>query len=636
MSSNSNIELVNLDFATLKNSLKKYLANQDKFSDYDFDGSNMSVLLDLLAYNTYINSYYLNMVTSEMFLDSAQLRESVLSHAKELNYLPRSFQSASARVNLIVTPTTSVNDVTLLKGTSFTSRIGDNTFSFVVDENLIQANNVAGTFTFSDVDIFEGELISETFVFNSNTILPQVVISNPTVDLRSLEVFVYEDNGETILNYTKGTTFLGLVSNSQVYFVQPARNDLYEIVFGNGTQGRQPKDGSTIVVGYRACSGELPNGAAVFSTNDTIDGHANIQVTTVSFASGGLVHESLQSIKKNAPRAFQTQERAVTASDYKIILQTNFPEIESISVFGGENADPPQYGKVFISVDVTDSDGVPQFKKDIYREFIRTVTPLSIDPVFINPEFMYLEINSIVRYNLNNVSITENNLKTLIENKIQIFNELNLDDFDVTFRYSKLVSDIDSVDSSILSNQTNVALYKEITPLTSEENTYTLNFYNSLDNRFLEALPAVHRSQEFHSVMTTPFIFDNQTCMIADDHAGILNIYAISGTNHVLIKPIGTVNYQTGRVLIAKFQPSSYPAGSIRVKVRTRENDVNALRNNILRIKTSDINVFVVSNRGGSSTVGSSSATSGSTASDSSSVSSPPPSSLGGGGSFGY
>lgn len=591
MSSNSNIELVNLDFPTLKSSLRKYLASQEKFSDYDFDGSNISVLLDLLAYNTYINSFYLNMVTSEMFLDSAQLRESVISHAKELNYLPRSFQSASARVNITVTPATSVEDVTLLKGTSFTSRVGDNTYSFVVEDNLIQANVSSGSYTFANVEIFEGELISETFVFTSNTNLPQVVLSNPTVDVRSLEVYVYEDNGETVLTYTKGTTFLGLNANSQVYFIQPARNDLYEIVFGNGSQGRPPKDGSTVVVGYRACSGELPNGAAVFSTNSTIDGHANIQVTTVSSATGGLIHESLQSIKANAPKAFQTQERAVTASDYKIILQTNFPEIESINVFGGEDADPPQYGRVFICVDLEDSDGVPQYKKDVYRDFVKTVTPLSIDPVFIDPEFMYLQVTCNTRYNLNTITISESTLKTLIENKIQIYNELNLDDFNVTFRYSKLLSDIDSVNSSVLSNETDVVLYKEITPSTLVENTYTINFNNELDNPYVERVSSTHRAQDAHAVYTSTFTFENQICRIEDDNAGKLNIVAITGDNHIILKPIGTVDYVTGKILIEKFLPASYPAGPIRIQVVTKENDISALRNNILRIKPTDITV---------------------------------------------
>lgn len=595
MSANTNLELVNLDFTTLKNSFKNYLRSQDKFSDYDFDGSNISVLLDVLAYNTYLNSFYLNMVSSEMFLDSAQLRDSVISHAKELNYVPRSFQSASARVNITVTPSSSVDFVTMLKGTSFTSRVGGNTFTFSVNENLVQSSNT-NSFVFENVDLYEGDLVSESFVYTSNTSTPQVVLSNPTVDTRSLEVYVYEDNGTNILTYQRGSTFLGLNANSQVFFVQPSRNDLYEIVFGNGTQGREPKNGSIVVVGYRICSGELPNGASVFSPNGVIDGHANVQVTTVSSASGGLIHETLQSIKKNAPRAFQTQERAVTASDYKIILSTQFPEIESLNVFGGEDADPPQYGRVFVCVDLRDADGVPEYKKTIYRNYLRTVTPLSIDPVFIDPDFLNLRIESNVKYNLNTINITESSLSTLIFNKIQTFNEVNLDQFDVTFRYSNLVSDIDDTNTSILSNETLVYPYKEITPLTTANNTFVINFYNKLYSDYTEAASTTHRSQDVHSVYSSTFTYNSQTCRLEDDNAGKLNIVAISGDSHIILTTVGTVDYETGRLVVENFRPDSY-SGPMKIFITTDSNDVNALRNTIVRIRNTDIVVTLESQR---------------------------------------
>jgi hypothetical protein len=591
MSANTNLEIVNLDFFTLKNNLKKYLSSQEQFKDYDFNGSNFSVLLDLLSYNTYMNSFYLNMAVSEMFLDSAQIRDSVISHAKELNYLPRSFQSASAIVNLTITPNTPVDSVTILKGTSLTSRIGSNTYSFFVDENII-LTSTNGVFTANGVTIYEGELVSETFLYDSSQEL-NLVLSNPTIDTRSISVFVAEDNGENVLEYTRGTTFLGLNANSQVFFVQSARNERYEIVFGNGIQGRIPKDGSAVVVGYRVCNGELPNGAAVFSINAPIDGHSNVSISVVNAAQGGLVSESLQSIKKNAPRAFQTQERAVTASDYKIALQTEFPEIESINVFGGEDADPPQYGRVFICVNLENSIGTPAFKKQIYRDYIRTITPLSIDPVFIDPDFMFIQVTTLLRYNIAFASVPENSLKSLAENKIQSFNEQNLNDFGVTFRYSKLVAEIDSIDKSIVSNETDVLVYKEITPSTSRPNTFTINFYNELDNPFVEEAFQTHRAQDQHALFTTSFTFENQLCRIEDNNVGGLNIVAITGDTHVIVKPIGLVNYSTGKVLIENFQPSSFPPGPIRVFAITKENDVAALRNNILQIKPSDISVSV-------------------------------------------
>jgi len=588
MSANTNIELVNLDFPTLKESLKKYLSNQDQFKDYDFTGSNINVLLDLLAYNTYMNSFYLNMVASEMFLDSAQLRDSIMSHAKELNYLPRSFRSAEALVNLTITPSIVTDTVTILKGTSFTSRVGSNTFSFVVDENII-LSSTTGVFVANNITLYEGELVSETFIYNSSNSISQLVLSNPTIDTSSIEVYVYEDNGQNILTYNRGTTFLGLNSNSQVFFIQPSRNDRYEIVFGNGTQGRQPKDGSAVVVGYRVCSGELPNGAAVFSPNDTIDGHANVIVNTVLVATGGAIHETNQEIKKNAPRFFQTQERAVTVGDYKIALQTRFPEISSISVFGGEDADPPQFGRVFICTTLQDSDGVPDFKKDIYKDYIKTITPLSIDPVFIDAEFSFISVNTNVRYNINALQTTESSLIALVDNKIQTYNQLYLNNFDVTLRYSRLISDIDEADASIISNETEIILYKEISPDVTQENTFVLNYYNSLDNSYVEQIPAVHRAEDRHAVFSSTFIFENQTCRLEDDNNGKLNIVAILDTTHRTIKTVGRVDYLLGQIVIEKFQPAGYVGGPIRVQVLTKENDILGIKNNIIRIKPTDI-----------------------------------------------
>jgi hypothetical protein len=593
MSSNSNIELVNLDFASLKNSLKKYLANQDQFKDYDFEGSNMNVLIDILSYNTYMNSFYLNMIASEMFLDSAQIRDSIMSHAKELNYLPRSFRSSQATVNITITPSIATDTVTILKGTSFTSRVGSNTFTFVTNDNVV-INSDVGVFVANNISLFEGELVSETFTYDFSNTVAQMIISNPTVDTESIEVYVYEDNGQTVIPYTKGTTFLGLQSNSQIFFIQPARNDRYEIVFGNGTQGRQPKDGSVVVVGYRVCNGELPNGAAIFAPDDAIDGHSNVVVTTLLAATGGSIHETNQSIKKNAPRFFQTQERAVTVSDYRVALQTQFPEIQNISVYGGEDADPPQFGRVFISVDLQNADGVPAYKKQIYKDYVKTITPLSIEPVFIDPEFMYVEVSTNVRFNLNTIQIPQGSLESLITNKIQIYNQINLNSFEATLRYSKLVADIDSADSSIISNETNTVLYKEITPSTVQENTYALNFYNVLEQIFKQQASVVHRSQDLHAVYSTPFVYENQLCRIEDDNVGRLSIVAITGDNHQRIKFIGSVEYNTGKVIIEKFRPSAFSGGAMRIYVVTKENDVNGLKNNILTIKPTDISVTTV------------------------------------------
>ncbi|NDB29851.1 hypothetical protein EB151_09925, partial [archaeon] len=327
---NTSIDLVGLDFNSIKTNLKTYLKNNTAFKDVDFEGSNISVLIDLLSYNTYLNSFYTNMVASEMFLDTAALRDSVVSHAKALNYTPRSFVSASANVTISISPTSSTNSVVIPKGTSFTSRVGSNTFTFTTNENLVLSNPNNNVFT-SNLTIYEGSYLTDSFVMNYSNSSQRFVISNPTVDTSSISVTVIEDNGDNSINYSKATSLIGMTSVSNNYFIEAAENQQYEIKFGDNVFGRKPKDGSVIVAEYRTSSGELPNGASTFSNDGNIDGHSNVSVSTVSNASGGALNEPIESIRYNAPRAFQTQNRAVTASDYETILKSNFSDIQSIS-----------------------------------------------------------------------------------------------------------------------------------------------------------------------------------------------------------------------------------------------------------------------------------------------------------------
>jgi hypothetical protein len=298
MAANGSINLVNLDFETLKESFKVYLGSQTAFKDYDLSGSNVNVLLDVLSYNTYINSFYLNMVASEMFLDTAQLRASVISHAKELNYTPRSFRSARATVNIAITPLNpnGITAVTIPRGTSFTSKVGSNTHTFSTSDNILITGATAGTFTAANVEIYEGSLVTDTFVYNSTSSEQRFILQNPTVDTTSIRLYVTEDNGSSVLVYNQANSYIGLTSSSKTFFVQAADNDLYEIVFGNGYQGRAPKHGSLISAVYRVGNGELPNGCSIFSSDDAIDGHTNVQVTTLVTASGGAIYENLSLI----------------------------------------------------------------------------------------------------------------------------------------------------------------------------------------------------------------------------------------------------------------------------------------------------------------------------------------------------
>lgn len=587
---NGSINLVNLDFQSLKTSLKSYLSSQSTFRDYDFSGSNINVLLDLLSYNTYINTFYLNMVGNEMFMDTAQLRESVISHAKELNYTPRSFRSAAAKVNVYVTPSSNATTtVNLMRGLTFTSKVGANTYTFTLPDNIAITGSSNGVFTASNVEIYEGSLVTDTYIYNSTSSTQRFVLSNPTIDTTSLRVYVTEDNAANVLTYSLANTYLGVESTSQVYFLQAAEQDLFEIKFGNGTQGRLPKHGAAVSAVYRVGNGELPNGASTFSSDEGIDGHTNVAITTVESAVGGRVHETTEEIRKNAPRFYQTQERAVTALDYKTLLQLAYPEITSINVYGGEEEDPPRYGKVVISTDVANADGVAENKKSVWRAFLKEKCPLTIDPVFVDPTFLNLEINSKVYYNINNTTRTENDLKSAVATKIRVFNEINLQDFNTSFRYSKLVADIDSVDMSIKSNDTDVIMYKDLNPALNSTAPFKIEFLNTI--RILNV--------DSHSITSTYFTYKGNLSRLQDDGAG--NIYIVSqamlGGSPASVTKVGSVDYNTGIISISSLNITSYQGDAIRVRALSDLKDITAVRNNIIRIKDSDITVSLIGTR---------------------------------------
>lgn len=589
---NGSINLVNLDFETLKQSFKTHLSSQTAFKDYDLDGSNISVLMDLLAYNSYINTFYMNMVASEMFLDTAQLRASVISHAKQLNYTPRSFRSAAAVVNIAVTPSTSVTAVTIPRGTSLTSKVGSNTYTFTINDNIVVTNQTAGKFTANNVTVYEGSLVTDTFIYNSTSDQQRFVLSNPTVDTTSIRVYVTENNASSVRTYQQSNTYIGADSSSEIFFVQASDNDLYEIVFGNGVQGRTPAHGAAISVVYRVCSGELPNGCYIFSSDGAIDGHTGVQITTVSVAEGGSVHEATEEIRKNAPRFYQTQERAITSKDYQTLLQLAYPEISSIYVFGGEDANPPRYGKVMISLDLSDSSGVSEGRKAEYERYLKDRSPLTIDPVFIEPEYLNVMVNCNVTYNINTLTVSETDLRSAVQTNLRVFNEQYLDDFNTTLRYSKLVQYVDSVNSSIISNDTELIVYKDINPTLNSDQPISVNLVNPL-----EVINSSVANVDFykHSVWSTYFTYrGTPKCRLEDDGVGNLKVVVIpaggADYDHEFVATVGSVDYETGIINISSgLYISAYEGSSIKIKAYTRSKDIAASQNNIIRVKDSDI-----------------------------------------------
>lgn len=584
---NSSIVLSNLDFDTLKNTFKQHLKSQDRFKDYDFDGSNINVLLDILTYNTHLNAFYLNMIGNEMFLDSSVIYDSVVSHAKELNYTPKSFKSSQAEIAIAITTTDmDKRSITIPKGTSFTSRLGNKNFTFSVAENVVLNTITTGqsTLTFTgNLTIFEGNYVTDTFTVNSDSNL-KYVLSNQNIDTSSISVTAIEDMGATVVPYTKAESLFNLDSSSKVFFIQGAPNHSYEIVFGDNISGRKPKNNSVVTVEYRVCNGELPNGCTIFKTDGSIDGETNILISTVSKATSGAISESIESIKFNAPRHFTTQERAVTTEDYETLMKLNFPEVNSVSAYGGEDLDPPQYGKVFVSVDLKEVDGLPQVKRNEYYKFLKPRSPVSIDPVFVDPDYMYVYCESLVRYNVNATRLNPEDIRTLVASAILGYASSNLNDFNSTLRYSKLLQTIDTCHPSIVSNESTVKIIKAIKPLIGTAVNLTIDFGQTL-------LPATQVDIGLNAVRSSAFIYNGQEVYLEDNGAGIMRVVTSPSTGHVVLGEVGTINYSTGTINISNLIIDSFGNrnGVLTLYASPKSLDIYSQKNTILNIRDSDL-----------------------------------------------
>lgn len=587
---NTSINLVDLDFASLKGSFKNYLRDQNQFKDYDFEGSNINILLDLLSYNSYKNAFYLNMLLSESFLDSAQLRNSILSHAKELNYLPRSARSSKARVRIEFEATGESAPYIIQKGSPLTTLVKNESYTFTIPET-ITVSSANTTYSF-ETDIFEGTYIQDTYTYRQGIENQRFKLTNRNIDTESLTVSVFEDGNEVSDAYKLSTSLLDLDETSKVFFLQPTETGYFEVLFGDNNLGRRPKINSTIVMEYRTSSGELPNGAREFSVDFDPTGSDELnftpEVNTLENSKDGAEEESIESIRYMAPRHFQTQERTITASDYSIALKGQFPEINAVHAYGGEDLTPPQFGKVFIAVDITNVDGFPESKKTEYKNFIDRRSPFGIRPVFVDPEFSYLSVRSKVRYDVNVTSASRETLKSIIKNAVVDFNEEYLNDFNVILRNSKLETEIDASDASIISSVTKTQIYKKINPRLGLSENFRLNFGVPI----IDTIPEkedLHRSTDVHALVSSLFIFNSEQVLLEDDGSGNIRIMKTDGFINEKIKNVGKIDYNTGQVEINGLVVDSFQGSSIKLFVTPVDPDVVASQNSILTIEDDEI-----------------------------------------------
>ena len=590
------LEISELDFDGIKGNLKTFLSQQDEFSDYDFEGSGMSVLLDTLAYNTHYLAYNANMLANEMFIDSADLRSSVVSKAKQVGYTPTSTTASTATIDVLVNNASGAS-LTMSRGTKFTTTVDGQSYSFVNNADVsITPNN--SVYKFSNLSITEGSYLNYKYTVSTSDIDQRFIIPNDNVDTTSLTVKIQESSSDSTTNtYTLATGITGLDSTSKVYFLQEVENGRFEVYFGDGALGTAIADGNIVIFDYVTCNRDAPNGATTFTLSGTIGGFSSATITTVSNASGGTGPESISSIKYNAPRDYGTQDRAVTAEDYKVLVKSLYANAQAVQVYGGEDAEVPSYGKVYISIKAKSGSNLTVATKDSIVQSLKKYAVASVRPEIIDPETTYITLVVNFKYDSGKTTKDVSTLQTNVTNAIATYNNNTLEDFVGMFRYSKVLEAINDADTSILSNITTVKMYKNFTPTLSSGLKYTLSFNNALYNPHSE-----HNKTAGGIISSTGFKISNDSSasehFLDDDGAGNLRVYYLSGTTRVYTSTTyGTVDYTNGTVVLTSANITSISnvdgatSTVVRVFAIPNSNDIVPVRNQVLEIDTSNSSV---------------------------------------------
>lgn len=469
-----------LDFGLIKNNLKDFLRQQSEFEDYDFEGAGLNILLDILSYNTHYNSYYLNMVANESFLDSSMLRNSVVSHAKKFGYVPRSSRAARAIVNVTVqTNNTTSGSLTIPKGYSFFSTLIDGVSYRFVTLDDVTVDKVGTSFFFENMPIYQGEFTSYSFL-NSYGSNPKQLFTIPdsNIDTSSLTVSVKQSQSNTDFTvYDVSSDILNINSESEVYFIQEGRDGKYDVYFGDNILGKKIPDGGVVIADYVITKGEEGNGANNFIATTPISGYSTITVSPVVPASGGSVRETVDQIKYAAPLSLLSQNRAVTKNDYIRLIQQKYPQFDAVNVWGGEENDPPIYGKVFVAAKPKLGFEITQTEKEFIKETVlRPISILTVTPEIVDVDYNYLKVMVDVFYNKSKYSGSDSQLQTAIKNIILDYCDTNLNQFNTYFQYSGLETAIDSYDRSIVSNEVSLFVAKKFRPDLINSDNYVLDF----------------------------------------------------------------------------------------------------------------------------------------------------------------
>ena len=605
----SKLNISQLNFDDIKANLKRYLSNQNQFKDYDFEGSGMAVLMDLLAYNTHYLSYHANIAANEMFIDTADIRESIVSLAKALGYTPNSPRASEADINVVVNGATG-STLTMNAGTQFTTTVDGVGYNFVTTSSTT-ISPTDGVYTFSNLKIKEGTYVTFNYTVDSTDIDQKFLIQSQNADTSTLIVKVQNSDTDTTINtYRKATTITELDSTSKVYFLQESEEGKFEVYFGDGVIGKALDDGNIVQLQYVVTNKTAANGASSFALSGNIGGFSDVTITVNSNAANGAEAETKESIKFNAPKSYAAQDRAVTVNDYKIKVQELYANTKSVSAWGGEDNDTPFYGRVYISINPKTGSNLTQATKDSLVTQLKRFSVASVTPVIVDPETTSVILTSTINYNESATSNTSTAIKTLITTALTDYNDNTLNQFDGVLRYSKLLDIIDGAESSILSNITTLKLRKTFTPTLSTSTNYTVNFSNALFNPH-----SGHNTAAGGILSTTGFKVANDTNVYFFDDDGNGNIrryYLIGSVRNYVDSTAGTINYTTGALAFNALTIESIEnirgAASTVVEctVTPDSNDIVPVRNQVVEIDISNSSFTVQADSlvGGSANAG--------------------------------
>jgi hypothetical protein len=576
-------QVANLDFSDIKAALKDYLRANSDFTDYDFEGSALATLIDTLAYNTYYTAFNANMTVNEMFIDSASLRDNVVSLAKQLGYRPKSTTAPSAKVNLVVTYAGATTDtsLTLKAGTGFVSSFDNTLYQYAVTRDVL-GQVVNGVVNFDGLELKEGAMLTNTYTFNAALTNQRFILDNPGIDTSTIQVKVYPSAVATIFKeYKLSENILEAKPSSEIYFLEEVSEQRYEVLFGDGVLGRKLENGEKIEISYLVTAGAESNGAKTFTFSGTLVNQSGnnptsvgAAVSTVTAAAGGTAAESVDKIKFTAPKMFAAQDRAVTAGDYGAIVRNLYPAVSDIIVFGGEEQEPPAYGKVFIAVKPEDAARLTSVTKEEIRGKLKNYRVAAITPELIDPSILYVEVNSRIFFDSSKTELTKTQIRDNAISEFQSYIDTsNTEKFNGKFRYSKAVAVIDNSDVSINSNLTSVTMRKDFYAQINSTSYYEVCYQNA----FLDDDDPVVSSTGF--VVTEYPTFT----VYLEDRLGKMILYrldGITGEKVLLDDNVGDVDYAKGEVKLYDMTIIKGTFGDNRIELRVRplENDIVAKR----------------------------------------------------------